>query len=87
MKIEIDTVKKEIVVHNATSEELLVILKDYLGYTIKSNEIVLNTFTVPSYEELVFVPPMGPQDPIQPYWTTTTTNTHPDDLLNKLIFE
>ena len=87
MKIEIDTVKKEIVVHQATAEEMLVTLKDYLGYTVTSKLVHDGSFvyTSPTYTSPPYIPPVGPCDPITPFWVTGSI--HPGDIVNKTTFE
>ena len=90
MKIEIDTVKKEIVVHEAIAEELIDILNDYLKYKVVSNI---------SFHPIPMMPtqPYAPYDPYDPYtphrltegpWCSTTSSSPENpDIINKKIFE
>jgi myosin-crossreactive antigen len=73
MRIEIDTVKKEIVIHEATTEELLDTFKDYLGYKVISKIVTINSWPIYNpYIEPYVDPNIDPINPVFPYCGTTS---------------
>jgi len=80
MKVEIDTVKEEIIIVEATMEELLDLCETYEGFTVRSKVEVQVPFQVPT-QPIPYEPyrPYEPFIPNSPWYTGTTGNIDCND--------